>query len=787
MTWLWRVAAGILPALVAVTSAVTVTATPLAVAIAEAPPRLDVTITLSLDGAAPGLRLAVLARNLAAGPVIWRPATPTPPEAPPLGQPRTVRLTGPLGLEVAADVTTEGIMAEVPAGDWLLSYELPLKTGAEAATDTGAGAESGAATGSVPASGFLIRPSRLGLFPDGIALGGPPVFARVRVTLTAPDGWDCVPNVPCPDAGIEVTRLRWLCLLVSPGLRAPATSLPVGGATVRVYVAGAGEDETALAAAGDAAAAFGLVLTTPQGSEANVFLGPDADPGQVARETLDTLWLLSGRTAAGDATADRWLTEGLWALARHSLLTAAGLAGEAALARELWRESEAYRRLGEEQTGPPTPPLEGAPLVSAYLLARALAITPEVLLQRACSVLDGGSTAGADGATAGLLEALAKAGGPDAGELLTCLARSGRLPGLPEEVLALADPDTDGDGLPDRIDPFPRLKGVSVVVDGRTVRWDVPPAVMDGRIMVPVRFLAESLGLDASWDAEERRVLVRQDQDVIVFPLGSPSYVLGGVTHWTDAPARVVGERTLAPLRFVAQALNVFLAWDGSTLTAAIDRGLPYPVGPERPSPSDRVVYLTFDDGPNPSMTPRILDTLAQGQARATFFVMGCVAARYPDLLRRIAREGHALGNHTYSHDLDENSPGWIYRCPAAYVEELDACDRTIAEATELHPVVTRPPGGSEPYLTEAFRQALRDGGYVSHGWDVSAADSAVPRPTVEQILARIRVCADEPGRTRLIILMHDGGSDHETTLQALPAVIDYLKSAGYTFGVLTG
>jgi len=199
------------------------------------------------------------------------------------------------------------------------------------------------------------------------------------------------------------------------------------------------------------------------------------------------------------------------------------------------------------------------------------------------------------------------------------------------------------------------------------------------------------------------------------------------------------------------------------------------------------VAYLTFDDGPNPEMTPRILAVLAEKRAPATFFVIGYLAARYPDLLRRMVAEGHALGNHTYSHDLTKSSPSWVYRSPEAYLGELDAADEAIAAATGLHPVVTRPPGGSYPYLTQEFRDAMAGKGYLTYDWDISAADSAVPRPTAEQILARIRARAEDRGRTSLVILMHDGGDDHETTLGALPLVIDLLRLEGYRLDTLTG
>jgi len=523
----------------------------------------------------------------------------------------------------------------------------------------------------------------------------------------------------------------------------------------------------------------------------NVPLPPAGDDAGLFRDALDTLWLLTSAKPR-DPVAARFVALGAWPLARAALLEQAGIndphAGPVALAGAVCAEHRSYQEtLPTPSPGPapPAPPaIEAAPLVSACLLARAAGVGPSDFLGLVVSALQAGEEF-----LPGLKAALERARGPLAGDslrLLESLATAGSLPRLPEDILAMGDPDADGDGLPDRLDPAPNVKGVSVTVDGRVVRWDVPPDLVRGRVMVPVRFLAETLGAEVTWDAIARQVVARYGSRVIVFPADSWSYTVNGRTYFSDAPARVSAGRTLVSLRFAAKALDVSVEWDAATLTAIVDRSLPY--RDSYPPPvSGRLAYLTFDDGPHPSLTPRILDVLAAYEVKATFFVVGRAVARYPDIVRRIAAEGHALANHTYSHDLDPRSATWIYRSPEAYVAELDACDAEIAAVTGLHPVVTRPPGGSYPYLTQEFRDLLRDCGYVTYDWDVSAADSAVPRPAADQILARVVAGAREGRQSRLIILMHDGGSGHETTLEALPAVIEFLRHTGYSFAVLTG
>ena len=100
-------------------------------------------------------------------------------------------------------------------------------------------------------------------------------------------------------------------------------------------------------------------------------------------------------------------------------------------------------------------------------------------------------------------------------------------------------------------------------------------------------------------------------------------------------------------------------------------------------------IAMTFDDGPHPRLTPRLLDMLKARSIRATFFLIGENAAEYPDIVRRIAAEGHEIGNHTWDH------PQLTKLNPAALREEIDRTSSTIAEITGKLPTVMRPPYGA--------------------------------------------------------------------------------------------
>jgi peptidoglycan/xylan/chitin deacetylase (PgdA/CDA1 family) len=178
-----------------------------------------------------------------------------------------------------------------------------------------------------------------------------------------------------------------------------------------------------------------------------------------------------------------------------------------------------------------------------------------------------------------------------------------------------------------------------------------------------------------------------------------------------------------------------------------------------------RVVALTFDDGPDPERTPALLDALAELDVPATFFVLGEKVDAHPELCARIADEGHELGNHTYSH------PYLPLQRSAKVARELAATDAAIERATGLVPDLARPPyGGRSPWTVRAFDRLAKR--VVL--WDVNSFDwKGAPADEV----ARRVVDRARPGS---IILMHDGGRDHTSTIDAVRMVVPALRAQGY-------
>lgn len=182
-------------------------------------------------------------------------------------------------------------------------------------------------------------------------------------------------------------------------------------------------------------------------------------------------------------------------------------------------------------------------------------------------------------------------------------------------------------------------------------------------------------------------------------------------------------------------------------------------------------VALTFDDGPDPKWTPKILDILKEHRVHATFFILGKNAENYPSLVRRIVREGHEIGSHTYTHpNLSEASAEQVQL-------ELNATQRLIEWLTSRSTIFFRPPYNADSMpATLADVQPLsmaRDLGYVTAGESIDPEDWE--RPGADRILQRIK----EKRSGGNVILLHDAGGERSQTVEALPKILDYLAGRG--------
>lgn len=176
------------------------------------------------------------------------------------------------------------------------------------------------------------------------------------------------------------------------------------------------------------------------------------------------------------------------------------------------------------------------------------------------------------------------------------------------------------------------------------------------------------------------------------------------------------------------------------------------------------VVAMTFDDGPHPSNTPRLLDILRERQLRATFYLIGAMVASYPDIARRIVDEGHEVGNHTWRHPF-LSSLG-----DESVLREIDRTTEVIWQATRAIPHTLRPPYGAITAGQTTMIHSARNLPTVM--WSVDTQDWR--RPGAAVVASRVIDGADRGA----IILAHD---IHAPTIDAMPRAMDGLIARGFT------
>ena len=176
-------------------------------------------------------------------------------------------------------------------------------------------------------------------------------------------------------------------------------------------------------------------------------------------------------------------------------------------------------------------------------------------------------------------------------------------------------------------------------------------------------------------------------------------------------------------------------------------------------------IAMTFDDGPNEKLTPRLLNLLAAHHIKATFFVIGQNVVEHPEIVQRAAREGHEIGNHSWSHpNLGKMSDEGVRR-------ELQKTEDAIKSATGARPTLLRPPYGS---ISARQKKWIHDEfGYQIILWDVDPLDWKRPGPAVvsNRIIKETRAGS--------IVLSHD---IHPGTIEAMPSTLNQLEAKGFKF-----
>jgi peptidoglycan/xylan/chitin deacetylase (PgdA/CDA1 family) len=233
----------------------------------------------------------------------------------------------------------------------------------------------------------------------------------------------------------------------------------------------------------------------------------------------------------------------------------------------------------------------------------------------------------------------------------------------------------------------------------------------------------------------------------------------------------------VSPLIISVSVAGILLA--GGAVTYYEYHGIGCQEGIIRGGPHEKVVAITFDDGPNPKYTPQLLDILKNKGVKATFFVVGLHVKKYPDIAKRIVDEGHDIGNHTYTHkDLVPSTRRMV-------LAQVHKTEHVIKKVTGVRTNLFRPPRGI--YSSAVRRLLVDEKKYRMILWSVSSVDwrGLNPKAILRRIVRYLR-----PGA---ILLFHDSGAlvrregaSRENTIDALPMVIDHLKAKGYEIITIT-
>lgn len=194
----------------------------------------------------------------------------------------------------------------------------------------------------------------------------------------------------------------------------------------------------------------------------------------------------------------------------------------------------------------------------------------------------------------------------------------------------------------------------------------------------------------------------------------------------------------------------------------------------------EKIAYLTFDDGPNPLVTPKVLDILKEKQVKATFFVIGKQVEAYPEIVKRAYEEGHYIANHGYDH-----KNRILYQSKESFINEITKTDEAVGKAIgeeNYSAKVFRFPNGymskQNKAQKEEARNLLRSMNYAYIDWNCLNQDS-MKKQTKTQLLENLKKSCKN--KNTLVVLMHDT-KDVSDSSTVLADSIDYLKEEGYEF-----
>lgn len=319
-----------------------------------------------------------------------------------------------------------------------------------------------------------------------------------------------------------------------------------------------------------------------------------------------------------------------------------------------------------------------------------------------------------------------------------------------------------------------RLPEAPIFIDGEPINTRF--LMREGHILVPALFFKHT-GAYVDWNADYRSVVYQVRDIMFAAPIGkrfTDDYVRS-IGTWIRNPLSIepiefAGE-PFVPLLDVARKLGMNTRYDFALNRTFITTNINVaPNTIQRANTSQKLIALTFDDGPESYYTPQILDILKEKGVSATFFVMGKQIRLFPEEMKRIVADGHAIANHTNTH------PDIRKIWSSKVREEIIATQNEMQRVIGKRPHIFRPPYGA---YTKSDVAILNEIGMKNIMWSVDTMDwSGTPADDILAIIHRDK----SPGA---IVLQHNFQSQTrqlDGTVEALPRIIDELRAEGYTF-----
>lgn len=343
---------------------------------------------------------------------------------------------------------------------------------------------------------------------------------------------------------------------------------------------------------------------------------------------------------------------------------------------------------------------------------------------------------------------------------------------------------------------------VFIVTNDEMVSFsDVQPVLIHGKPYVPMSFFTEVLGENIIWNELSQNLFIMKNNKILIVKVDKHAIP----TESEDFPFDFFMRdgKVMASYKFVGQYLGYDFSFIPEGTIARIKNKNALLSDEEiyskykemieekkqrlieeeerkkvEAANAKKTIYLTFDDGPN-QYTLKILDTLKEYHAKATFFMLEGNMKKNREIVKRIIEEGHAVGLHGVTHVKEK-----VYASTHSILNEMNIANNTLEKLTDQRTLLVRVPYGSKPYMKKEQLEALESWGYRMWDWNVDSGDSRKSNMPPDTIVdsTKAQINQIQKSQKTPVVLFHD----LKTTSQALPTLLEYLNDNDYDIKPIT-